>query len=92
MTFWVLFAIFVFGPCEPLIPILMVPAASHSYGVVTLVALLFAFTTIITMILMVVLMLKGISFIRLSALEKYQHVIAGGTIALCGFSILFLGL
>jgi sulfite exporter TauE/SafE len=92
MTFWILFAIFVFGPCEPLIPILMVPAASQSYGVVTLVALLFALSTIITMILMVLLMLKGVSFIKLGKLEKYQHIIAGGTVALCGFSILFLGL
>ena len=29
-NFWVIFAIFVFGPCEPLIPILMYPAAKAS--------------------------------------------------------------
>ena len=27
MTPWILFTIFVFGPCEPLIPLLMFPAA-----------------------------------------------------------------
>jgi hypothetical protein len=30
LTPWVLFTIFVFGPCEPLIPILMYPAAAES--------------------------------------------------------------
>jgi hypothetical protein len=37
-------------------------------------------------------MLKGISMVRFSIFEKYQHVIAGGTIALCGIAIVFLGL
>ena len=92
MTFWILFAIFVFGPCEPLIPILMYPAARQNYGVVTYIALLFACSTILTMLLVVWLMLKGVSFIKFGALEKYQHIIAGGTIALCGISIVFLGL
>ncbi|MCX6568312.1 MAG: hypothetical protein NT147_04595, partial [Candidatus Aminicenantes bacterium] len=30
ITPWVLFTIFVFGPCEPLIPLIMYPAARHS--------------------------------------------------------------
>lgn len=92
MTFWILFAIFVFGPCEPLIPILMYPAAEHNYGAVALISLLFALTTIATMVIMVLLLLKGISFVKLNALEKYQHVIAGLAVALCGAAILFLGL
>ena len=29
VTVWTLFIIFVFGPCEPLIPVLMVPAFEH---------------------------------------------------------------
>ncbi|MBN1414721.1 MAG: sulfite exporter TauE/SafE family protein [Bacteroidales bacterium] len=92
MTFWILFAIFVFGPCEPLIPILMYPAAEHNYGAVAIISSLFALITIATMVIMVLLLLKGISFVKLSALEKYQHVIAGVAIALCGAAILFLGL
>jgi nickel/cobalt exporter len=92
MTFWILFTIFVFGPCEPLIPILMYPAAEHNYGAAAIISLLFALITIGTMVIIVLLLLKGISFVKLSALEKYQHVIAGVAIALCGAAILFLGL
>ena len=34
MTPWVLFTIFLFGPCEPLIPLLMYPAAKgNMWGV-----------------------------------------------------------
>jgi sulfite exporter TauE/SafE len=92
MTFWILFTIFVFGPCEPLIPILMYPAAQHNYGTVAIISVLFAIATIMTMILVVVLMMKGISVLKLHTLEKYQHVLAGAAIALCGIGILFLGL
>ena len=30
LTPWILFTIFVFGPCEPLIPLVMFPAAEHT--------------------------------------------------------------
>jgi heme/copper-type cytochrome/quinol oxidase subunit 2 len=89
MTFWILFTIFIFGPCEPLIPILMYPAAEHNYRAVVLISLLFALVTIITMIIVVMLMLKGISFVKFKTLERYQHVIAGATISLCGVAIFF---
>lgn len=92
MTFWILFAIFIFGPCEPLIPILMYPAAEHNYVAVIYISLLFAASTILTMIAVVVLMIRGISFIKFNLLEKYQHVIAGATISLCGAGIVFMGL
>jgi sulfite exporter TauE/SafE len=92
LTFWILFAIFVFGPCEPLIPILMVPAAQHNYWAVALISLLFALTTIATMIIVVLLLIKGISMVKLNAFEKYQHVIAGSTLAICGAGIVLLGL
>jgi len=92
MSFWILFTIFIFGPCEPLIPILMYPAAQHNYGAVAYISFLFALTTIATMTIIVVLMLKGISFVKFKTIEKYQHVLAGGTIALCGVGIVFLGL
>jgi len=32
ITPWALFIIFVLGPCEPLIPLLMYPASDHSWG------------------------------------------------------------
>jgi sulfite exporter TauE/SafE len=92
MTFWVLFTIFIFGPCEPLIPILMYPAAQHNYWGVALISALFALTTITTMVIVVFLMIKGFSLIRFHIFERYQHLLAGGAIALCGAGIIFLGL
>ncbi len=92
MTFWILFTIFIFGPCEPLIPLLMYPAAEHNYSSVAIIALLFALVTVATMLISVFILLKGFSFVKLSMLEKYQHLLAGAAVTLCGASIIFLGL
>ena len=92
ITPWVLFTIFVLGPCEPLIPILMYPAAKNSLSGMLLVTGVFGAVTIGTMLTMVLLMSWGISFMPLGRLEKYTHAIAGGTICLSGIAIQFLGL
>ena len=92
LTPWILFTIFVFGPCEPLIPILMYPAAEQSLGGLLLIAGIFGGVTILTMLAVVLAASYGINFLPLEKLEKYSHAIAGGTIFLCGASIQFLGL
>lgn len=92
MTPWILFTIFVFGPCEPLIPLLMYPAAKNSYFDLALVTLVFAVATISTMLVIVLVSAYGISFLPMSKLEKYTHAIAGATIFMCGIAIVFLGL
>lgn len=92
MTPWILFIIFVLGPCEPLIPLLMYPAANHSVSGMILVAVLFSLATILTMLTVVILASYGIQFIPLRKVEKYVHVIAGATILISGVSIQFLGL
>ena len=92
LTVWIIFLIFLFGPCEPLIPIVMYPAAEHNYAAVGLVALVFAVATIGTMLISVLVLLKGFTLVKMKSLEKYQHVIAGFAIMLCGAGILFLGL
>ncbi|UCG50765.1 MAG: sulfite exporter TauE/SafE family protein [Candidatus Latescibacterota bacterium] len=92
ITPWVLFTIFVFGPCEPLIPILMYPAAKSSAGGVFLVAGLFGVTTIGTMLAIVVLSSWGVSFANLGRLNRYAHALAGATICISGLCIQFLGL
>jgi sulfite exporter TauE/SafE len=91
-TPWVLFLIFVFGPCEPLIPLVMYPAAKHNYGQLTLVTIIFSIITIITMITLVLISSFGIKLLPMKAMEKYSHALAGGTILLCGLGMLFLGL
>jgi len=92
LTPWVLFTVFVLGPCEPLIPILMYPAAKSSLGGVILVTSVFGFVTIATMLSVVLITLFGINFLPTKALERYIHAIAGATILLSGISIQFLGL
>jgi len=92
ITPWVLFTIFLFGPCEPLIPLLMYPAAKSSIAGVIGVTAIFGIVTILTMFSIVVISYLGISVIPLRRLGRLSHVVAGGSICLCGIAIQFLGL
>lgn len=91
-TPWVLFIIFVFGPCEPLIPILMYPAAENNLSGAILVASLFSVVTIATMMSVVLVFRLGLNKMNLKPIEKYSHVIAGAVIFFSGIAIQFLGL
>ncbi|MCX6554247.1 MAG: sulfite exporter TauE/SafE family protein [Candidatus Aminicenantes bacterium] len=92
ITPWVLFTIFVFGPCEPLIPLVMYPAARHSIPGVILVASTFAVATIATMLIIIALSSWGLRFVKLGPLERYAHALAGAAILLSGLAVQFLGL
>jgi len=92
ITPWILFTIFVFGPCEPLIPVLMYPAMEGSVYLAVVVAIVFGFTTILTMLGMVLLFSYGLSRSPLLKLERYSHALAGLVIFLCGGAVKFLGL
>jgi len=92
VTPWILFIIFVLGPCEPLIPILMVPAAKNSWQGVFLVTLIFGVVTIATMMGIVSLAGHGLKFIPMSRIGKYNHALAGLILLLSGLAIRFLGL
>jgi len=88
-TPWALFIIFVFGPCEVLIPMLM--AAGGFWGILAVVCA-FGTATIATMLAVVLLSRAGVNFLPLAKAERFSHVIAGATICLCGLAIQFLGL
>lgn len=92
VTPWVLFVIFVFGPCEPLIPILMYPAAKNSLVGLIVVTSVFGVVTIATMLGVVLLSAAGVNLMPFSRLQRFSHAIAGATICLCGLAIQFLGL
>lgn len=92
LTPWVLFIVFALGPCEPLIPILMYPAATASWGGVVLVAAVFSLCTLVVMMGAVWIDSKGLSLLPLGRLERYSHALAGAAIALSGMAIQFLGL
>jgi ABC-type nickel/cobalt efflux system permease component RcnA len=92
VTPWILFTIFIFGPCEPLIPLIMYPAARHSVAGVALVAAAFGLVTIATMLLIIAAASLGASFVRLGRLERYSHALAGLMIFISGLAVQFLGL
>jgi sulfite exporter TauE/SafE len=85
---WTLFVIFVLGPCEPLIPLLMYPAAGGSWLDVASVAGVFAVATIGTMLTVVVAGALGLSRLRLGpGFERWSHALAGGALAACGLAV-----
>ena len=88
ISVWVLFIIFVLGPCEALLPIL---TASSVLGISAVISCTFIFSTatIATMMLCVALGIFGISALRFKSLENYAHEIAGGTIMACGLVIIY---
>ena len=80
------------GPCEPLIPLLMYPAARESVVGVVVVTAVFGLVTVMTMTLMVAIALMGLKTLQLGKLEPYGHAMAGSTILACGLGIALLGL
>ena len=91
-TPWILFTIFILGPCEPLIPLLMYPAAKASTAGIVLVVLIFLTVTVVTMLGVVMLLSTSVERLPIKRLERYTHALAGATISLCGVAIQFLGL
>ncbi len=92
LTPWVLFVIFVLGPCEALIPLLIYPAANISVSGIVIVVSLFAISTILTMLAIVLISLHGFSYLPMNKFEKYNHVLAGLVVILSGVGIQLLGL
>jgi sulfite exporter TauE/SafE len=92
LTPWILFTIFIFGPCEPLIPILMYPAAQGHIFNVVIVSLVFGIATIGTMLTLVLGSIAGLRFLPARSLERFTHALAGASILFCGIAIQFLGL
>jgi len=89
---WAIFIVFVLGPCEPLIPILMFPAAKESLVGLLAVTTVFGLVTLLTMLTVVMVSTWGLRSVRLPGMERFSEAIAGGTITLCGLSIVVLGL
>jgi len=92
LTPWILFVVFILGPCEPLIPLLMFPAAQHSVGGLITVTTVFGLITISTMIAVVFVSLWGLNFLPMGKLERYSHALAGFAIFASGLAINLLGL
>ena len=92
VTFWSMFIVFALGPCEPLIPVLMAPAFEQNWWLVAGVTMLFATTTIVTMVAMALVGTFGLSFAPIRLVERWGNVAAGAAIACSGLAIQFLGI
>ena len=92
VTAWSLFIIFVLGPCEPLIPLLMVPALDYGAWAVVQVAFAFGLTTIGTMMLLVTFGYYGLKLAAFRRLEVHANTLAGLAIAASGLAIQVFGI
>jgi nickel/cobalt exporter len=92
LTPWVIFIIFVLGPCEPLIPLIMYPAARENMAGVFAVTGVFGLVTVLTMTVLVAFSLRGLESINLKRFERYYHAVAGSAILACGLGVSFLGI
>ena len=91
ITGWALFVAFVLGPCEPLIPLLMAPAATHGLLAAGLVTAVFGGATLATMLGVVLAARAGVARFPVGALERWAHAAAGGAILACGLGMRWLG-
>ncbi|MDI7267509.1 MAG: sulfite exporter TauE/SafE family protein [Myxococcota bacterium] len=92
LTPWLLFLVFVLGPCEPLIPLFFASALAGSWHEVVLVVLGYGLATLFAMHVLVALFWFGLRQVHLGPLERWMHAIAGGVILLAGIGMVFLGL
>ena len=91
-TTWARFLIFAFGPCEALIPLMMVPAAEGAWLVLGAVVVVFGVCTIGAMLVAVALGYAGVGWAPIPYLQARADLVAGLAVAASGAGVLFLGL
>ncbi len=92
LTPWLLFLVFVLGPCEPLIPMFFASAVTGDWGDVILVCVGYSAATLLGMHGLVTLFWLGLKKIPLGPLERWSNAVAGALILLAGVAMVFLGL
>src|SRR6476619_2251083 len=90
VTPWVLFLVFVLGPCEPMIPLLCLPAARSVWWVLGVLIFVYTLCTLAAMLVMVLLGYYGVGLIKSDVLHRYIHAISGSAIFICGAGMVFL--
>ncbi len=90
---WTLFLIFVFGPCEPLIPFILFPETSVSVNQIIAVTSVFGAATLLTMLTVVTFATAGLKRFPLhNFFSRFGHTLAGSIVGCCGLAMTFLGL
>lgn len=92
LTPWVLFVIFIFGPCESLVPLMLAATAASGIAGSLLVAMAFSLTTVITILVTVSILYMGFEKFSLGFLERHATALAGVSLVFCGAAMRFMGL
>lgn len=88
-TIWALIAIFLLGPCEPLIPLMFI-AVQFEWQAIVVISISFSLVTISMMVLQAYLAFRGVKLLRAKVWAKYTHVFAGIIIAATGAAVMLL--
>lgn len=91
VAIWTLFAIFILGPCESLVPLVFL-GYNYGYPGVLSVSIVFSVVTITMMLVQSLLVFMGIQWIKNDIAERYSHAFAGLVIALTGALVMLLGI
>ncbi|MCY4636400.1 MAG: hypothetical protein OXG04_18165 [Acidobacteria bacterium] len=92
VTPWALFIVFVLGPCEPLIPLMVVPGMARDWLAVGAVVAVFGLLTVGVMLLAVAAAWRGVALLGADRIGLHADVAAGLVVAASGAAVLFLGL
>ena len=91
LTPWALFVVLALGPCEPLIPLMVVPAMARDWLLVAGVVAVFGLLTVAAMLATVTVGYRGVGVAGIGRLEGHADLLAGLVIAASGAAVLFLG-
>ena len=91
LTPWILFVVFVLGPCEPLIPLMVVPGMQGDWAMVSMVVIVFGILTIAVMMASVAAAYCGAGLVSRHGVGRYADVVAGLVVAASGAAVLWLG-
>ena len=92
VTPWALFIVFVLGPCEPLIPLMVVPGIAGDWPAVVAVVAVFGLLTVAVMLLTVAAAYSGVGLLAAPRISRHADVAAGLLVAASGAAVLWLGL
>lgn len=93
LTPWILFTVFLFGPCEPLVPLLFYASVTNSWKSVLALTLLYGLATLLTMLVMVTVLLKVANRTQTATVNRFPrsrrfgHALAGVVILFCGAAV-----
>lgn len=88
---WILFLLFVFGPCEPLLPFLATAQGAGKPALIPFVTLIFGAATLGTMIAGVLLGVGVLSKVK-GFSGRWSPALSGGALLLSGLAVKFAGL